>query len=143
MRFTVSARLIDMMSPQEMAVAVGIDPKGPVQWMLTESFMQHCKPRIPASQGRFLEDSGRNECTRAVWDNPYAHYHYIGLVRTDEKGRTWVGEGEQKPVLTDREMVYDKTQNPEAGPYWPQRTIAADIGEILAETRAVMRKQGR
>lgn len=48
-------------------------------------------------------------------NTPYAHYQYIGLVRTDEAGRTFVGKYEKKPVLTQTPLHYSK---PEATDYW-------------------------
>ena len=77
-----------------------------------------CEPYIPFQQGA-LRGSQRYPDGlyggSIEWDSPYAHYMYEGFVRTDENGRTYVGRGEKKPVLTDRPLIYHQ---PGTGSQW-------------------------
>ena len=57
---------------------------------------------------------------------PYARYQYYGKVM----------EGPAPRRVTDRPLNYDKTKNPQAGPYWERRLMAAEgeqIGKDLAD----------
>lgn len=38
-------------------------------------------------------------------DVVYAHYQYVGMLRTDEEGRVVVGKDETKPILTKTPLV--------------------------------------
>ena len=60
----------------------------------------------------------RNKNTELVYRTPYAHYQYIGLVRTDSRGRTFVGSGEKKPILTGRPLKHNKSIHPKATSKW-------------------------
>lgn len=51
-------------------------------------------------------------------NTPYAHYQYVGLVRTDEEGRVFVEEGKKKPILTDRPLHYHA---PGTSDHWFER----------------------
>ena len=51
--------------------------------------------------GHIVEGGGVVE-----WGAPYAHFQYIGYVRTDEKGRVFVVKHEKKPILTDKPLKY-------------------------------------
>lgn len=39
------------------------------------------------------------------YNTPYAHYQYVGMLRTDEDGRVIVGKDEIKPILTKTPLV--------------------------------------
>ena len=75
--------------------------------------------------------------TEVVYPGPYAHFQYIGLVRTTEDGRVWANAGEEKPILTDRELVHSTDVNPLAGPYWFERMKADHLDDIIEEAKKV------
>ena len=53
-----------------------------------------------------------------VYNRPYARFQYGGKVMTDERGRTWVGKGEKKPIVTNQDLVYTKNIHPQARDHW-------------------------
>ena len=57
-----------------------------------------------------------------VLDVPYAKYLYYGKAM----------EGRAPKRVTDRDLVYTKTKNPQAGPFW-DRSLAAAEGDAMAE----------
>ena len=77
-----------------------------------------------------------------VWNTPYAHYQYMGIVY-----------GPNIPIIedgilmgffsppgrpkhpTDRSLTYDTSQNPMAGPYWFERMKADRLNDILETAR--------
>jgi hypothetical protein len=76
---------------------------------LNEQIVADCEPLVPFRQGALRGSVGYPDGVYGdviEYNAPHAHYQYIGLVRTDELGRVFVGKGEKKPVLTDRALVY-------------------------------------
>ena len=78
---------------------------------------------VPFNQG-VLSNSVRpeNNNTELVYDTPYARYLYMGKVVTDEKGRTWVGKGEKKPIVTNKDLTYSKEGHSKSGAKWYERS---------------------
>ena len=140
--FRITARLDAKISPDDLLVAYGLERGGRVQKVIDQKVIDYCKPYTPASPDRTLESSAQMSTEigsgRVIWNTPYAQYQYYGLVMTDEAGRTWVGPGEKKPVITDRPLIYDTAQNPMAGSYWFERMKADRLNDILDEARRVM-----
>lgn len=59
------------------------------------------KQYMPMRQGGLIGATHIVEPGLISTNTPYAHYQYMGLLRTDEEGRVVVGKGERKPILTD------------------------------------------
>ena len=79
------------------------------QKQLNMQIAADCDPYIPFQQGALRNSMRYPEGVYGgaiEWDTPYAHYQYIGLLRTDEIGRVFVGKGESKPVLTDIPLLH-------------------------------------
>lgn len=69
-----------------------------------------CKPLVPFLNGglqrSFCYGDGDVHSGYVEWNAPYAHFQYIGYVRTDENGRVVVERKKEKPILTDRPLQY-------------------------------------
>ena len=140
--FKVSARLDVNLDPNDILQAYGLERGGRVQRTIDQKVIDYCTPYVPASPRRTLKfsaqmttDVGSGE---VIWNTPYARYQYFGFVMTDEAGRTCVGPGEKKPVITDRPLDYDQAQNDMAGSHWFERMKADRLNDILDEARRVM-----
>lgn len=79
------------------------------QKLLNEQIVADCDPLIPFQQGALRNSviypkgvyGGEIE-----YNTPYAHFQYVGYVRTDENGRVFVGKHEKKPILTNEPLHY-------------------------------------
>lgn len=80
------------------------------QKKLDEDVLKDTTPYVSKGGTGYLRGSGHvvPGGGEVVWEGPYAHFQYVGYVRTDENGRVWVGENEQKPILTDRPLKYQQ-----------------------------------
>lgn len=140
--FSISAKLNVNLDPNDLLAAYGLEKGGRVQRFIDQKVIDSCTPYVPASPDRTLEFSAQVSTEigsgLVVWNTPYARYQYYGFVMTDEAGRTWVGPGETKPVITDRPLIYDTSQNTMAGPFWFERAKADHLTEWLDEARRVM-----
>lgn len=140
--FSISAKLNVNLEQNDLLAAYGLEKGGRVQRFIDQKVIDGCTPYVPASPDRTLEFSAQVSTEigggLVVWNTPYARYQYYGFVMTDEAGRTWVGPGETKPVITDRPLTYDTSQNPMVGPHWFERSKADNLTEWLDEARRVM-----
>lgn len=74
-----------------------------------------------------------------VWNGPYARFQYGGKVMTDERGRTWVGKGEKKPIVTNRNLVYRKDVHPDARSHWFDAAEKRHKNEWIKKVKSVVR----
>lgn len=124
----------------EMLRMFNLETGGLVQQAINNAVIRYDMDYVPMDTGLLMQSpylwtdlSG----TEVVYDTPYAAYQYYGLVMTDRRGRTWVNEGEKKPVITDRPLQHKKDLHPLAGPYWFERMKADHLNDIVEEAKAV------
>lgn len=144
--FRIDVTLALSLDPNDLLAKFGLEDGGRVQWALDNSVIKNCEGYVPASPNRTLEGSAplysQPGSGYVIWNTPYARYQYYGRVMTDALGRTWVGAGETKPIITDRRLQYDTAQNQLAGAFWFERMKADHMDDIIAEVRRVMMQQG-
>ena len=80
------------------------------QKRLDEDVLKDTTPYVPKGGTGYLRGSGHiaDGGGEVVWDANYAHFQYVGYVRTDEDGRVFVGKGEKKPILTETPLQYQE-----------------------------------
>lgn len=142
----ISARLDHMGDVEALLGICGFDEGGRVQRAIDSACLDYIEMGgyVPASPDRTLEFSARLSTVigsgRLIWNTPYASFQNGGFVMTDENGRTWVGAGEQKPVVhRDRPLKYDKAQNPNAGPNWFERMKADHLKDVIDRAKAAQK----
>ena len=72
---------------------------------------------------------------------PYARVMYYGKVMVDpQTGKAgfltpngWRSRKGVPKVVSSRDYDYDKTKNPQAGPFWDRRLMAAEGAQIAAD----------
>lgn len=145
----VTARLIDTKDEQELLEQFGLERGGRVQRAIDQSVIDYCQPYVPASPDRTLEFSAQAATQigsgQVVWDTPYAHYQYMGIVYgpnipiiQDGVLMGWFSPPGRKKYPTDRQLTYDTAQNPMAGSHWFERMKADRLNDILDVARHVM-----
>lgn len=148
--FSISARLDAKLTPDDILAAFGLDDHGRVQRTIDQSVIDYCQPYVPASPDRTLEFSAQVSTDigsgMVIWNTPYAHYQYTGIVYgpnipiiDPETGVLlgWFSPPGRPKHPTDRELTYDTSQNPMAGPYWFERMKADRLRDILDAARHV------
>lgn len=143
----MSTRIKVEMKPVNTILArLGVDKTGDVQMQLTRIVNQRITRYMPYRAGVLSTDSKYIKSpTEIEVAADYAHYQYIGKVMVNAatgKGPMNIpGVGlryREGTVLkaTDRDLQYDTTKNPRAGPYWDRRMMAAEGDQIAAELQA-------
>lgn len=92
---------------------------------LGEEILADCTALVPKREG-VLRNSGyvriQNQSTQGevIWDTPYAHYQYEGIVYVSaETGSTYAAIGEKKiPAEPERKLTYGE---PEAADHWCEK----------------------
>ena len=103
----------------------GLAPGGDVQRFHTNNVMRRIQKYMPYRTGATIKmmiaqtDTSKPEI---VLDVPYAKYLYYGKAM----------EGRAPKRVTDRDLVYTKTKNQHAGPFWDRSLVAAE-GDAMAE----------
>ena len=147
--FSINARLDVKISPDDILAAFGLEQGGRVQQTIDQKVIDYCTPYVPASPNRTLEFSAQVSTEigsgLVIWNTPYAHYQYMGIVYgpnipiiQDGVLMGWFSPPGRPKHPTDRELTYDTSQNPMAGPYWFERMKADRLNDILDEARSAM-----
>lgn len=124
----------------ELLKSRGLEPFGKVQKYIDSECIRLMAPYTPFRSG-MLERSatlgtkiGSGEINQT---SPYARYQYYGkLMVSAITGSAWAKHGEKK-ILTDKDLVHDKSRHPQAGPFWFERMKADHKEEILNGARKV------
>ena len=140
--FSINARLVDVnLDPNDLQAKFGFEKGGRTQCFIDQSVIDDTAIYVPASPDRAMEFSAQLSTIIGegivVYNTPYAQFQYYGFVMTDELGRTWVGPGEKKPIVTSRPLRYDRAQNELAGAFWFERSKADNLNKWVDGARRV------
>ena len=152
--FSITARLDLHLSPDDIQMAYGLEKGGWVQYTLDKTIIDYCTPYVPASPDRILEFSAEPSSELGsgliIWNTPYAHYMYMGEVygpnfQVDVEGDgilEWRSPKGKPKYPTGRQLTYDTSQNPMAGPRWFERMKADRLNDILDVVRRAAKQGG-
>lgn len=105
---------------------MGVKPDGDVQMFVTNTVNRRITRYMPFRSGALATKLKHiKSATEIEVLGPYARYQYYGKAM----------DGPAPKVLTDRDLKYDKTKNPLAGPFWDRRLIANEGAQIAGEVR--------
>ena len=105
---------------------MGVKPDGDVQMFVTNTVNRRIIRYMPFRSGALSTKLKHiKSATEIEVLGPYARYQYYGKVM----------EGPAPKAVTDRDLKYDKTKNPLAGPFWDRRLIANEGAQIAGEVR--------
>ena len=146
----IKAYLIGTPDEQKLVEDLGLSKMGRVQKVIDQSVIDFCQPYVPASPDRTLEFSAQMATQvgsgQVIWDTPYAHYQYMGIVYgpnipiiQDGILMGWFSPPGRPKSPTDRKLTYDTSQNPMAGSHWFERMKADRLNDILDAARAAVK----
>ena len=104
------------------------------QVWLDSEILRSTEPFVPMDQGDLIGSGVRGTVPGSgliVYNSPYAHYHYMGLVR--------VGRAPKK--LTDRKMRYSQLHQAgqERGSVWFDRSKKVNLAAWIAGVERAMK----
>lgn len=149
-RKTIIARLpngmtatLEMKAVNEIIQSKGLDKAGDVQQFHTANVLRRIKRYMPFVTGATYKITAIQTVIskpEIVTDVPYGKYLFYGKVMVDPKINAagfmtpegWRSRKGSVKVLTSRNLKYNRTKNPQAGPHW-DRTLSAAEGKAMAE----------
>lgn len=122
----------------------GVTPDGEVQMQLTREIANRLPKYMPLNTSILQKSVRIAGPDRIEVNQPYAHYQWAGKVWVDPVYHCggfmtpdgWRSRYHVKKVPTGRDLTYDKTKNPNAGPKWDERLMeqeGRDIGEMISQ----------
>lgn len=145
---------VDMKPVRQIMKRLGIDARGDVQRFHTANVRRRIQRYMPYRSGATIKlmivQSPVEEPFIHV-NVPYARMLYYGKVMVDpETGLAgfltpngWRSRKGVPKVASGRDIQYDKTKNPKAGPFWDRRLVAAEGAQMAAELQAYVRRRAR
>lgn len=143
---------VDMKPVKQIMKRLGIDARGDVQRFHTANVKRRIQKYMPYRTGATIKlmiaQSPVNEPFLHV-NVPYARMLYCGKVMVDpETGMAgfltpngWRSRRGVAKVASSRDLQYDKTKNPRAGPFWDRRLTAAEGRQMAAELQDYVRRR--
>ena len=102
-----------------------------------DALAKHCDPYVPFQEGVLSQET---ICTPdyCMWQGPYAHYQYEGIVYGPsfpviEDGVIVGWKSPPKKYPTNRQLEYNKTFHPLATHHWDQQMMRDKKQEFMQE----------
>ncbi len=145
---------VDMRPVKQIMARLGIDAKGDVQRSHTANVLRRIQRYMPYRSGATI----RLMIVQSPVDEPFIHVNvpyarmlYHGKVMVDPKtgaagfltSNGWRSRRGVDKVASGRDIQYDRSKNPRAGPFWDRRLAAAEGAVLSAELQAYVRRRAR
>lgn len=128
---------VNMKPVNQILKAKGLTAGGDVQRFHTANVLRRIVRYMPYRSGATIKlTMAQSPISKPeiVTDAPYARYLYYGKVMAGRAPKT----------VTDKDLDYTRTKNPQAGPFWDRRLVAAEGKALQADLqRYVDRKAGK
>lgn len=135
---------LEMNSIKQILKDKGLDPGGDVQIFHTQNVLRRILRYMPYDSGMTIKVTIAQTNVRRpfiITNTPYARFLYHGkLMVSDVTGSPWARKGETKHAV-DTPLVYTKTFNPKAGPYWDQALMAAEGAKLVSDLEDYLRRR--
>jgi len=145
---------VDMASVQSIMDRLGVTARGDVQQFHTANVRRRIQRYMPYRSGATIKlmivQSPADEPFIHI-NAPYAHYLYKGKVWVDPKTRAagfltangWRSRKNVPKIGTDRDLQFDRTKNPMAGPYWDRNLVAAEGEQMRTDLQEYVDRKAR
>ena len=141
---------VEMKPVNTILTRLGVNKTGDVQRFVTSTINRRITRYMPFRSGalatklKYIKSPTEIEVL-----GPYARVMYHGVVMVDPKTGAagfltkdgWKSRRGVVKVPSDRTFNYDRTKNPQAGPFWDRRMMAAEKGQIVTEVQAYVNRR--
>ena len=136
--------VLEMRSRKEILQAKGVEPGGDAQTFHTQNVLRRILRYMPYDSGMTIKVTIAQTNVRRpliITNTPSARFLYHGkLMVSDVTGSPWARKGETKHVV-NTPLIYTKTKNPKAGPYWDRALSAAEGPAMAADVQRYIRRK--
>ncbi len=131
----VTGRVRVIMNPiQTIINSKGLAPGGAIQQFHTANVLRRIVKYMPYRTGATIKLTVAQspvQQTYIMTDVPYGKYLYYGKVMM----------GRAPKRVTEKDLEYTKSKNPQAGSYWDRRLMAAEGAAIRADLQRFIRRR--
>lgn len=143
---------LEMNSVNQILKDKGLDAGGDAQKFHTANVLRRIKRYMPFVSGMTYKVTvAQTDISRPyiITDTPYAKYLFYGKVMVDPKLRIagfmtpegWRSRKNVPKVRTSRDLQYNKTKNPKAGPRWDRALSAAEGKAMVADLQRYLNRR--
>lgn len=118
----------------------GLEEYGKVQKFIDNEVIRLMAPYTPNLNGVLYKSAKpipRAGSGAILQATPYARFQYYGKVMVSPTTGSPLALKGEKKILTDRDLVHNKSKHPMAGPFWFERMKADKKEEILEGARKI------
>ena len=143
---------VEMKPVDTILTRLGVDKNGDVQMQVTRISNNRITKYMPFRTGVLSTKLKRIKSpTEIEVAAPYALYMYYGKVMVNSetgKGPAFipgVGYRYRKGTVlkaTERDLNYDLTKHPKAGPFWDRRMMASEAAQIAHDIQVYVNRRG-
>ena len=125
---------------------LGIQPNGQVQKKFQSLCQQYMDKYVPYRDGNLRKNLDMSDPTKIVYESPYAHYQYEGVlyVMNNGKGAYYspdYGYWSKKPKYkTDTPLHYETAGT---GDHWDERMKSAEMNNLLDDLQKFVDRGGK
>lgn len=110
--------------------------------VLAEQVEKDTQPFVPMLTGSLTQRT-RVDGSAVIYPGPYARFLYYGKVMVDPStGSTYAPKGGTK-VVTDRNLVFNKTMHPQAQAHWFEASKAQNLDKWVRVADKEVKKFGK
>ena len=143
---------LEMNSVNQILIDKGLNKTGDAQQFHTANVLRRIKRYMPFVSGMTYKVTVAQTVIshpEIVTDTPYAKYLFYGKVMIDPKINAagfmttegWRSRKNSIKVRTDRDLKFNKTKNPAAGPRWDKALSAAEGKAMAADLQRYMNRR--
>lgn len=143
---------LEMNQVNQLIKAKGLDRSGDVQQFHTANVLRRIKKYMPFLSGAMYKITQLQTVIskpEIVTDVPQGKYQFYGKVMIDPKINAagfmtpegWRSRKNSIKVITDRNLEFTKTKNPEAGPRWDKALSAAEGKAMVADLQRYVNRR--
>lgn len=115
---------VDFKPTSEILIDLGFGPDGPTQKFMQERAYQYMDKYVPMREGHLrYENIDMSDPRYIIYDQPYAHYQYIGMRR-------------------DGTHVVRNYTTAGTGPYWDQQMMSAEGKDLIKDIQDFINSGG-
>lgn len=104
---------------------------------VAEQIKKDTEPFVPAATER-LSQKTKVIKNKVIYPGPYARFLYYGKLMVDpETGSPWASAGTKK-VVTDKNLVFQKTVHAQAQSHWFEASMAQNINNWIRKAQEVI-----
>lgn len=143
---------VEMKPVDTILTRIGVDKNGDVQMQVTRIINNRITKYMPFRTGALATKSKRIKSpTEIEVAAPYVIYMYHEKVMVNSatgKGPAFipgVGYRYRKGTVlkaTERDLNYDLTKHPKAGPFWDRRMMASEAAQIAHDIQVYVNRRG-